>query len=280
MNLYAYVCNDPLNNDDLYGLEALKYMPAWDSNNSFYQNMQNVDVAISQGIIKWGGDLLIGMAMQLGHSNNWEMQIKTLDIIKNKKFVPFSTQVSNGLNLFSHKYMSFDQSNINLISLRDRTPMFCSLITFTWSGSFLVDKVLNKFGMAISKESFAVQSLGNKAWSGIDLLGKTKNITVSQLKKMSEAGKVLDRGGLTKAGRGLAKHGGRQDSVFPKPIGSPKQINKQGQKILNEILNHPERQTIYRDHKVFGSVIDIKVPRLGGVRFSSDQSIMHGFLEP
>jgi len=62
------------------------------------------------------------------------------------------------------------------------------------------------------------------------------------LKKLSDAGKVPDRGGLTKAGRALAKHGGREGSIFPKPMGSPEQINQQGQKILENILNDPNKK--------------------------------------
>ena len=31
--------------------------------------------------------------------------------------------------------------------------------------------------------------------------------------------RVLDRAGFTKAGRGLMKHGYREGSVFPKPVG-------------------------------------------------------------
>ena len=35
---------------------------------------------------------------------------------------------------------------------------------------------------------------------------------------------------------------GREGSVFPKPIGTPKQINQQGQEILENILNHPNKK--------------------------------------
>jgi len=58
--------------------------------------------------------------------------------------------------------------------------------------------------------------------------------------RLVAAGKEMDRGGLTKAGRGLAKHSGRDGSIFPKPLGNPVQINEQGQKILEMILNHPD----------------------------------------
>jgi len=69
------------------------------------------------------------------------------------------------------------------------------------------------------------------------LLNNTK-----ALKNLAEAGKTPDKGGLTKAGRALAKHGGRKGSVFPKPTGTPMQINQQGQEILENILNHPNKK--------------------------------------
>ncbi len=61
--------------------------------------------------------------------------------------------------------------------------------------------------------------------------------------KFLEAGKVMDRGGFTKAGRALMKHGYREDSVFPKPIGNPAKVNAHGQKILEELLYHPEKKS-------------------------------------
>ncbi len=60
-----------------------------------------------------------------------------------------------------------------------------------------------------------------------------------------KAGKVLDRAGFTKSGRALMKHGYREGSVFPKPLGNPEQINRQGQVILEEILNDPNNK-VYR----------------------------------
>lgn len=68
-----------------------------------------------------------------------------------------------------------------------------------------------------------------------------KGMSIEQL---AESGKVDDRGGLTRAGRGLQKHGGRSDSVFPKPSGNISQINAQGQQILEDILNSPNNETI------------------------------------
>lgn len=92
-------------------------------------------------------------------------------------------------------------------------------------------------------------------------------------------GKVIDKGGFTKAGRSLMKHGYRQNSVFPKPVGTPEQINAHGQKILESILNHPEKQVVQRQVKKFGKVIDIRVPKIGGVRYNAAGDMI-GFLEP
>ena len=94
-------------------------------------------------------------------------------------------------------------------------------------------------------------------------------------KKLSDAGKSLDRAGLTKAGRAFAKHGGREGSVFPKPLGSTKQINQQGQKNLESILN--DKKSIYYDNRFGG--IDVFEPNGKGARFDMNNNFM-GFLQP
>ncbi|NGX56368.1 MAG: hypothetical protein K1060chlam5_00606 [Candidatus Anoxychlamydiales bacterium] len=98
-------------------------------------------------------------------------------------------------------------------------------------------------------------------------------------KELANAGKVLDRAGLTKAGRALAKHGGREGSVFPKPIGDPMQINLHGQKILEGILNNPNKKIFHYTFKEYGEIIDIKVPEIGGLRYNIKGEFI-GFLEP
>jgi hypothetical protein len=97
--------------------------------------------------------------------------------------------------------------------------------------------------------------------------------------KLAEAGKALDRAGLTKAGRGLMKHGYREGSSFPKPTGNFAQVNEQGQKVLESLLNHPEKVVYERPHLDFGKVIDVVVPGKGGARFTVDGEMI-GFLEP
>jgi hypothetical protein len=95
------------------------------------------------------------------------------------------------------------------------------------------------------------------------------------LKKFADAGKVIDRKGLTKAGRALAKHGGRKGSVFPKPKGNPAQINQQGQKILEQILNDPNITTC----KNRFSGVDVYSVKGFGVRYDKKNNFM-GFLQP
>ncbi|WP_420421569.1 hypothetical protein [Simkania sp.] len=97
--------------------------------------------------------------------------------------------------------------------------------------------------------------------------------------RLIEAGKEPDRKELTKAGRALAKHGDRPDSVFPKPIGTPSQINQQGQAILEQILNHPEKCISYHTHHELGEVIKIQIPGKGGAWFKKNCEMI-GFLEP
>ncbi|MFX0209516.1 MAG: hypothetical protein ACFFDT_26260 [Candidatus Hodarchaeota archaeon] len=76
------------------------------------------------------------------------------------------------------------------------------------------------------------------------------------------------------------KHGYREGSVFPKPVGDPSQINKCGQQVLKSILNHPEKKVVQYTNKLHGLVIEIEAPKLGGVRFNGDWTEMMGFLEP
>jgi filamentous hemagglutinin len=84
---------------------------------------------------------------------------------------------------------------------------------------------------------------------------------------------------LTKTGRALQKHGGRSDSVFPKPRGNISSINQCGQDILDNILTHPDSKISFWKHRRFGDVIDISIPGQGGTRFLQNGEFI-GFLEP
>lgn len=96
---------------------------------------------------------------------------------------------------------------------------------------------------------------------------------------MSAAGAALDRAGLTRAGRALAKHGGREGSAFPTATGSPDAINRAGQAVLDDILNHPSATTTTHTTGRFGTVTEVRTPDGRGVRFGSNGDFV-GFLEP
>ncbi|NGX36710.1 MAG: hypothetical protein K1000chlam1_01562 [Candidatus Anoxychlamydiales bacterium] len=99
------------------------------------------------------------------------------------------------------------------------------------------------------------------------------------VKQLAKAGKVFDRSGLTKAERALAKHGGREGTGFPKPLGNPSQINQYGQEILESILNNPNKIITKHNLPKFGEVIDIKIQGKYGVRYYKNGELI-GFLEP
>lgn len=109
--------------------------------------------------------------------------------------------------------------------------------------------------------------------------GKLLNIGSKELKSMAKSGEIADRAGFTITDRSSMKHGYRRDSVYPKPVGNVKQINEHGQKILESILNHPEKEVyeIYRFRH--GTVIEVVAPGKGGARFTTDGQFIH-FMEP
>ncbi len=97
--------------------------------------------------------------------------------------------------------------------------------------------------------------------------------------KLLEAGKAPDKGGYSKAGRSLTKKSYRENSIFPRPSGSIEQINNQGEKVLEEILNHPEKIITHEVRPRFGEVIEVTIPENGGARFSISEEFIC-FIEP
>ena len=69
-------------------------------------------------------------------------------------------------------------------------------------------------------------------------------------------------------------------TVFEKPIGNPAQINEHGQEVLDIILNHPEKKVVQYTNKIYGPVIEIEAPEIGGGRFTGDGKEMMGCLKP
>ena len=107
-------------------------------------------------------------------------------------------------------------------------------------------------------------------------------VRTAPIREMSHAGTFHDRGGISKAGRALDKHGQRIDTVFPKAVGSIHEKNIQGQKVLDEILNHPDKKICFKKMRSlkYQDCIDIKLPDGRGARFSRDGKEFITFLEP
>ena len=96
---------------------------------------------------------------------------------------------------------------------------------------------------------------------------------------LSLSGKVIDRNGLSKAGRALQKHCNRPKSIFPKMNGSSHKFNQVGQHHLDSILSDPTRKINIWKHRNLGNVVDIQTSSNGGARFSQNGDFI-GFLEP
>lgn len=109
--------------------------------------------------------------------------------------------------------------------------------------------------------------------------GRMARAAMNSLDDLSSAAMAADRGGLTKAGRELAKHGGRDGSAFPKVGGRPADKNRAGQQIVDDILSNPGSRFNARHHARFGDVIEVRAPDGRGVRYSSNRDFL-GFLEP
>ncbi len=109
--------------------------------------------------------------------------------------------------------------------------------------------------------------------------GQTKTASIGE---MSHSGTLHDRGGLSKAGRALDKHGRRIDTVFPKATGNIHEKNMQGQRLLDEILNHPQKIIFFKELKRANNkiVLDVFITGKHGARFSKDGKTLIGFLEP
>lgn len=149
------------------------------------------------------------------------------------------------------------------------------------TGHAVIDTVFSTDQADLYTAEVKGNALANEYAIGmIPLPGMISSNGVINVKKFSNLGKVADRAGFTKAGRGSMKHGYRKGSVFSKPVGNPSQVNQHGQQALESILNHPEKKVVQYTNKLYGPVIEIEAPKLGGVRFNGDGTEMMGFLEP
>jgi hypothetical protein len=122
-------------------------------------------------------------------------------------------------------------------------------------------------------EARANDPMNNFAISILPLPGEIPKL-FSNISNLIRAGNAIDRAGFTRVGRGLMKHGYREGSFFPKPLGTPAQINQQGEAILKEILHDPNR-TIFKNNR---GGIEIYSQSGRGAYFREDGTF-RGFIE-
>jgi RHS repeat-associated protein len=114
-------------------------------------------------------------------------------------------------------------------------------------------------------------ALRNAAGKSVD-----KSPKPPKLEDLSEAAKKPDKGGLTKAGRALQKHGDRPGSAFERPpSNSPKSLNSAGQRTVDDILKNPRSRFVR--NRLGGW--DVRAPDGRGVWFKPDGSF-YSLLEP
>jgi RHS repeat-associated protein len=86
---------------------------------------------------------------------------------------------------------------------------------------------------------------------------------------------------FTKAGRALTKHNPvkRPGSPFPTPKGTPEEINRMAQDVVDDILNNPGSTLVERHHAFYGDIIEIRAPDGRGLRYTASGDFI-GFLDP
>ncbi len=142
--------------------------------------------------------------------------------------------------------------------------------------------VATRFSTTVSPKVYCQSAAIDSVLANRGILSvRTKNLLPLKLdaRALIRAGSEADRGGLTKAGRGLQKHGGRPGSIFTAPKGPVTVVNQTGIDRLHDIVSHSFRTTSFKELQRYGRVIDMHSPGLGGARFGGNGNFI-GFLEP
>uniref|UniRef100_UPI0024E1AE5F RHS repeat domain-containing protein n=1 Tax=Parachlamydia acanthamoebae TaxID=83552 RepID=UPI0024E1AE5F len=280
-NLYAYVNNSPLTHIDIYGLIDIDGIYDEETRRARDAELGRKLKGMAHGTVDFAVETIHGLQTSMAYigadefcleerrgiiGGIEESQTRQREIIDNKIMGVFNIDPSDEI------YQSF----------RNNTKLgleIWSLATGTY-GAYKGIRHLNKlFKMSGKALDFTKMGTNLKLPTAIKenffLAGEGKY----NLDLLSKAGQVLDRNSLTKAGRALQKHGSRPGSFFPKVNGKASNINALGQNCLDDILTHPNSIIKEWNHRSFGEVINITIPKHGGARFSINGDLI-GFLEP
>lgn len=72
----------------------------------------------------------------------------------------------------------------------------------------------------------------------------------------------------------LQKHGSREGRAFPSAKGNPSAINEQGQKIVDSILNDPNKSVIQGNTGRYGQVTDVISSSGRGLRYDAQGKLI------
>jgi len=130
-------------------------------------------------------------------------------------------------------------------------------------------------GVAITVEGAATGAVGvAMAANGRAPCRQSEPATASANREdLSKAAGVLDKGELTVAGRSLRKHGiGARpgSSKFPQATGTPSQINRQAQAIVDDILSNPGTTFTKSFRGRFGDTLEVTVPDGRGIVYDAN----------
>ena len=173
---------------------------------------------------------------------------------------------SQGKDLKLEKALELYKANLEF----SRTLDQCG-IQYTYTND------INEARMGMLKLSTSV-ILPNTIKATTSIVNSTKNAG-SSVDELIQVANQADKGGLTRVGGALQKHGSRAGSSFTKVTGNPVNMNTQGQKVLEKILTNPGATRTTRYHARFGNVMEVKNPGGQGARFSADGKKFIGFLE-
>ncbi len=118
-----------------------------------------------------------------------------------------------------------------------------------------------------------VLGLGGTARLGVALLTRGSALSGAAKAALSRAAAALDKGGFTAAGRSLTKHGAGArpgNKLFPAAKGSPAEINRQAQQIVDDILANPNSKVIRGRKGRFEDATQVIAPDGRGIVFDSD----------
>ena len=275
INRYAFVHNNPLSHRDLYGLrDVCDWTP--DSDYDQRTGIREYDYFDPEKHHQHDRD-----ANDPEECNLQRNIIMPTIAILTESCLPSTHDLET--DFFRYEPNEFQARSVCQQNLDYGEAVSCFFVEETIVGGQIGKMAIKGIGWAvrgftkniISQVGGKSVTLVNRGTSFSGRISQNNSIFNYSLDELSKAGKVTDRGRLTRAGRALEKHGNRPGSVFPKAIGNPAAKNVQGQYHLDDVLTHPH-STSYPNR--FGGQ-DIYAPDGRGMRFDSKGNMM-GFLQP